>query len=98
MTLPPNKPIPKQSQDIAQLQIYSEISLLERSKTQDKLITTTHARFVEIFKLKEMNREGMQDIIKEIPPMQIHFVDLLLDSLTYLCYNFQGYYWVCTWT
>ena len=68
ITSPLNKPIPKQSQDIAQPQKSSEISVLERFNTQDKVITTIHVKCGEILKLKAMNREGIWDICKKIPP------------------------------
>ena len=68
MTSSPDKHIPKQSQVIAQLKIVLKISLLERSRTQDKLITIPHARFRKVLKLKPMYREGIKNISKEIPP------------------------------
>ena len=46
-----------------------EISLLERFKTQNKLITTTHAKFGEILKLKAMNSAGMQKILPYAEPL-----------------------------
>ena len=65
----PDKPIPTLSQDTTQPKVVPQISLLEMSETQDKLINTTHASFTEIAKCKAVNREGIWDIVsKGIPP------------------------------
>ena len=68
MSLPPDIPIPKQSQNIAQPKIVSEVSLLERSKTQDKFIPIPHARSGKVLKPKMINRECIRHISTDIPP------------------------------
>ena len=59
---------PNPLQIIAQPKVVPQISLIDKSGTQGKLITMTHAIFGEILKLKSMKRVGIQKIIKEIPP------------------------------
>ena len=85
MTVLPDTPIPKQSQETAQPQISSDISSFERTETQDKVITRSHAKFGQILKLKAMNRECIWDIIKEIPPYGDPLCIPSPRPLTYLC-------------
>ena len=68
MSSPPDRPMPKWFQDIAQSQISSEMSLLY-GFTQGKIITITYAKFGENMKLETVHGEGIWDLnSKEIPP------------------------------
>ena len=65
MSLLPDKPFPKQPQNIAQPKIVPGVSLPEKSRTQDKFISLTLARSKEVLKSKMVS--------KEIPPYTDQF-------------------------
>ena len=66
VSLPLDTPNPPQI--TAQPQLSSEMLFLDRSNTKGTLITTTHANYGEILKLKAKYRESIHDMRKAILP------------------------------